>query len=435
MSYGRKVAYFYDDNVPNYYYGHDHPMKPKRIGMTHSLINHYKMYSLLHVYEPAKASREDLCMFHTPEYVEYLEKVNPKTFTRGTEKKNSFKIGETTDCPIFNGVFEFSQISAGGSIGAASMINNGAHDICVNWAGGLHHAKKSEASGFCYVNDTVLGILELLKYHPRVLYIDIDVHHGDGVEEAFFLTPRVMTVSFHQYGKDFFPGTGHHDSVGADEGKYHCLNVPLYPGITDQMYINLFQEVMSEVIAKFQPDAIVLQCGADSINDDKLGQFNLSTRGHGACVEFILKFGIPLMLLGGGGYTIENVARCWAYETSLALGVQIDNKLPPNEYSHEYSGPYLHVEAHATMENKNSKEHIEKLKVSVFERLKYLEGAPGFQFHDVPGPIRYEDFFDDDGLDNEKNQIMDKMQMEIEEDREISMFNPQLLSKPADHML
>jgi len=93
MSVGsRKVAYFYDDNVPNYYYGHDHPMKPKRIGMTHSLINHYKMYSLLHVYEPAKASREDLCMFHTPEYVEYLEKVNPKTFTRGTEKKIPLKL-------------------------------------------------------------------------------------------------------------------------------------------------------------------------------------------------------------------------------------------------------------------------------------------------------------------------------------------------------
>jgi len=370
-------------------------------------------------------------MFHTPEYVEYLEKVNPKNFTRGTEKKNSFKIGETTDCPIFNGVFEFSQISAGGSIGAASMINNGLHDICVNWAGGLHHAKKSEASGFCYINDIVLAILELLKYHPRVLYIDIDVHHGDGVEEAFFLTPRVMTVSFHQYGKDFFPGTGHHDSIGEGEGKYHCLNVPLYPGITDAMYINIFQDVISQVIAKFQPDAIVLQCGADSLNEDKLGQFNLSTKGHGACVEFILKFGIPMLLLGGGGYTIENVARCWAYETSLALGVQIDNKLPANEYSHEYSSPYLHVESNPTMENKNPKEHVEKLKVSVFERLRYLEGAPGFQFHDVPTQMNYDEFIEmEDNTDYEKKDP----DME-EEDRELSMMNPILLSKPSDHML
>ena len=224
------------------------------------------------------------------------------------------------------------------------MINEGQHNICVNWAGGLHHAKKCEASGFCYINDIVLCIIELLRFHPRVLYIDIDVHHGDGVEEAFFVTNRVMTVSFHQYGKDFFPGTGHHDSVGEGEGKYYTVNVPLFPGINDEMFVDLFRDVMTQVIDKFRPDAIVMQCGADSLNEDKLGRFNLSTRGHGACVDFILSLGIPLILLGGGGYTIQNVARCWTYETAVALGKTLENKLPPNEYSNEYTSPYLHVE-------------------------------------------------------------------------------------------
>ena len=178
------------------------------------------------------------------------------------------------------------------------------------------------------------------------MYLDIDVHHGDGVEEAFFTTNRVMTVSFHQYGKDFFPGTGHHDSVGESEGKYYSLNVPLYPGIDDETFLNIFQDVMKQVIDKYKPDAIVMQCGADSLNEDKLGQFNLSTRGHGACVDYMLKFGIPTILLGGGGYTIENVARCWTYETATALGRTLENKLPANEYSNEYSGPNLHVEVH-----------------------------------------------------------------------------------------
>lgn len=114
-------------------------------------------------------------------------------------------VGE--DCPVFDGVYEFCQISAGGSIASAVKLNHGSADIAINWAGGLHHAKKQEASGFCYVNDIVLSILELLKYHNRVLYIDIDVHHGDGVEEAFYLSDRVMTVSFHKYG-EYFPGTG-----------------------------------------------------------------------------------------------------------------------------------------------------------------------------------------------------------------------------------
>ena len=153
-----------------------------------------------------------------------------------------------------------------------------------------------------------------------------------------------MTVSFHQYGKDFFPGTGHHDSTGYGEGKNYALNVPLHTGITDDMFVDLFQDVISQVIGKYKPDAIVMQCGADSLNEDKLGSFNLSTHGHGSCVDFVLKLGIPLVLLGGGGYTIPNVARCWAYETSIALGKPIETKLPVHEYSNEYKVPVLHVE-------------------------------------------------------------------------------------------
>ena len=118
--------------------------------------------------------------------------------------------GEFTDCPVFDGLYDFCATYTGCSIDGAVKLNHGLTDIAVNWSGGLHHAKKMEASGFCYVNDIVLAILELLKYNPRVLYIDIDVHHGDGVEEAFYTTDRVMTLSFHKYG-DFFPGTGKND--------------------------------------------------------------------------------------------------------------------------------------------------------------------------------------------------------------------------------
>jgi len=121
-------------------------------------------------------------------------------------------LGEFTDCPVFDGLYDFCATYTGCSIDGAVKLNHGLTDIAVNWSGGLHHAKKMEASGFCYVNDIVLAILELLKYNPRVLYIDIDVHHGDGVEEAFYTTDRVMTLSFHKYG-DFFPGTGKNDCL------------------------------------------------------------------------------------------------------------------------------------------------------------------------------------------------------------------------------
>ena len=166
----------------------------------------------------------------------------------------------------------------------------------------------------------MIAILELLQVYPRVLYLDIDVHHGDGVEEAFYLTNRVMTVSFHQYGDEFFPGTGNIDEIGDYEGKNYSLNIPLKPNISDDSFYELFKDVMQGVMAKYRPHALVIQLGADSLCHDKLGQFNLSLKGHGNCLKYMLGYGLPTIMLGGGGYTIENVSRCWAYETGIALG-------------------------------------------------------------------------------------------------------------------
>lgn len=131
------------------------------------------------------------------------------------------------------------------------------------------------------MNDINISILELLKYHARVLYIDIDIHHGDGVQEAFFLTDRVMTVSFHKYGNSFFPGTGDMFELGADYGRYYSVNVPLKEGITDSDYSYIFKAVIDDVLEFYRPTAVVLQCGADSLGGDRLGCFNLSIKGHG----------------------------------------------------------------------------------------------------------------------------------------------------------
>jgi len=235
----------------------------------------------------------------------------------------SVNLGE--DCPVFDNLFEFCQIYAGGTLDAARRLNHKSCDIAINWAGGLHHAKKCEASGFCYINDLVLGILELLKYHARVLYIDIDVHHGDGVEEAFYFTDRVMTVSFHKYGDLFFPGTGDIKDIGEREGKYYAINIPLKDGIDDTSFTRLFKTIIAKVVETYLPGAIVLQCGADSLARDRLGCFNLSIEGHAECVKFVKKFNIPLLVTGGGGYTKENVARCWAVETGVLLDTELPN--------------------------------------------------------------------------------------------------------------
>lgn len=179
--------------------------------------------------------------------------------------------------------------------------------------------------------DIVLGIIELLRFHQRVLYIDIDVHHGDGVEEAFYTTDRVMTVSFHKYG-EYFPGTGELRDIGVGNGKYYAVNIPLRDGIDNVSYKSIFEPVIKAVMDWYQPGAVVLQCGGDSLSGDRLGCFNLSMQGHANCVHFVKGFGLPVLVLGGGGYTMRNVARTWAYETGILVGQKIGPDLPYNEY-------------------------------------------------------------------------------------------------------
>ncbi|KAJ7545844.1 hypothetical protein O6H91_08G012700 [Diphasiastrum complanatum] len=381
-SHKKRVAYFYDSEVGNFYYGPGHPMKPHRIRMTHSLLMHYGVHQKMEMLKPIPARYKDLCRFHEDDYVAFLKTVTPETQNKKQLRAlKRFNLGE--DCPVFDGLYSFCQTYAGGSVGGAVKLNHGHSDIAINWSGGLHHAKKCEASGFCYVNDIVLAILELLKYHARVLYIDIDIHHGDGVEEAFYTTNRVMTVSFHKFG-DYFPGTGDVRDVGHSEGKYYSLNAPLKDGIDDESYQSLFKPIITKVMEVFQPGAVVLQCGADSLSGDRLGCFNLSVKGHAECVRFMRSFDVPLLLLGGGGYTIRNVARCWCYETGIAVGVELDDKLPYNDY-YGYFGPdyTLHV-APSNMENRNTKSDLEFTRKYLVENLSRLQHAPSVPFQERP---------------------------------------------------
>lgn len=389
----KRVCYYYDSDIGNYYYGQGHPMKPHRIRMTHNLLLNYGLYRKMEIYRPHKATQDEMTKFHSDDYIRFLRSIRPDNMSEYNKQMQRFNVGE--DCPVFDGLYEFCQLSAGGSVAAAVKLNKQASEICINWGGGLHHAKKSEASGFCYVNDIVLGILELLKYHQRVLYIDIDVHHGDGVEEAFYTTDRVMTVSFHKYG-EYFPGTGDLRDIGAGKGKYYAVNIPLRDGMDDESYESIFVPIISKVMETFQPSAVVLQCGADSLTGDRLGCFNLTVKGHGKCVEFVKRYQLPFMMVGGGGYTIRNVSRAWTYETSVALGVEIANELPYNDYF-EYFGPdfKLHISP-SNMANQNTGEYLEKIKTRLFENLRMLPHAPGVQVQAIP-----EDAIPEDDSDNE----------------------------------
>ncbi|ETW84192.1 hypothetical protein HETIRDRAFT_155388 [Heterobasidion irregulare TC 32-1] len=380
----RRVSYYYDPDIGSYSYGQGHPMKPLRMRITHELVTVYDMLPKMEVLRARRATPEAMAAFHTDEYVHFLNKVTPDTAEELTYHGTRFLVGD--DNPAFEGIFEFCSISAGGTIAAAKRITSGAADIAINWAGGLHHAKKREASGFCYINDIVLGILELLRTFPRVLYVDIDCHHGDGVEEAFYTTDRVMTCSFHKFG-EYFPGTGTQEDKGRGKGKGYAVNVPLKDGLTDDSFRSIFEPVVSGIVDTFRPAAIVLQCGSDSLSGDKLGCFNVTMKGHAHCVQFIRNLNIPMILLGGGGYTVKNASRTWAYETACALGIEkdINLSLPWNEFF-EWFGPRYRLEvAESNMEDLNIKDgSLEKVKEIALKQLHELQPVPSVAMHDVP---------------------------------------------------
>ncbi|GAA5883397.1 hypothetical protein JCM3774_004146, partial [Rhodotorula dairenensis] len=347
--------------------------------------------------------------------------VTPDNVRHFTSVLSRFNIGD--DCPIFSDMYSYCRQYAGASLLAARKLVAGSTDIAINWTGGLHHAKKSEASGFCYVNDIVLAILELLRTHPRVLYIDIDIHHGDGVQEAFYNTNRVLTVSFHKYSPDFFPGTGHIDELGHALGKNFSLNVPLQDGIDNESYVALFKSIIEPTVATFRPSAVVLQCGADSLGADRLGCFNLSIAAHGECVRFVKAFGLPLIVLGGGGYTLKNVSRCWTYETAVLLGVEQDvpNALPSTPYDDFFAPDWkLHPElapGRTRLENLNSRESLERIRVGLLERVRYMHGAPGVQMQEVPPSLASWIADEDEQLDNDRGGGAGGGGEEEEEDR------------------
>ncbi|KAF7592733.1 histone deacetylase [Aspergillus hancockii] len=445
---GKKVAYFYDSDVGNYAYVSGHPMKPHRIRMTHSLVMNYGLYKKMEIYvstiavklllsavrrrladeqtpQRAKpASKYEMTQFHTDEYIDFLSKVTPDNMDTYAKEQSKYNVGD--DCPVFDGLFEFCGISAGGSMEGAARLNRNKCDIAVNWAGGLHHAKKSEASGFCYVNDIVLGILELLRFKQRVLYVDIDVHHGDGVEEAFYTTDRVMTVSFHKYG-EYFPGTGELRDIGVGQGKHYAVNFPLRDGIDDVSYKSIFEPVIKSVMEWYRPEAVVLQCGGDSLSGDRLGCFNLSMRGHANCVNFIKSFNLPTLILGGGGYTMRNVARTWAFETGILVGDPLNSELPYNDY-YEYFAPDYELDVRpSNMDNANTKEYLDKIRIQVVENLKRTSFAPSVQMTDVPRDPLVE------GMDDEAEAILDDMDEDDNKDKRYTKRRfDQYVEKPGE---
>ncbi|MEW6162318.1 MAG: acetoin utilization protein AcuC [Nitrospirota bacterium] len=328
-----KTAFIYSNEFSKFDYGPTHPFKIFRLKLTYELIKAYGLLSLpgTQYIEARMTEDEELLLFHDREYIEALKAANV-----GIEVPSAYYYGlGPGDNPIFKGLFDWSKLVTGASLQAASMVEDGEVDIAFNISGGLHHAMASRASGFCYINDIVIAIISLLKRGRRVAYIDIDAHHGDGVQEAFYDTDKVLTISIHETGRMLFPGTGFENEVGKGEGEGYSVNIPMPPFSDDELFLHAFHEVAPPLIKKFNPDIVFIQLGVDSFHSDPLAHLNYTNNGFCEAVKKIKEISPRLVALGGGGYDVANVAKAWTLAWAIMNGVDISDKIP-EDFLKEY---------------------------------------------------------------------------------------------------
>lgn len=265
---------------------------------------------------PEKATREELETFHLPAYLDALQRTG-----KGELDVAGLGMGlGTPDCPVFPGMYDYASLASGGTLTAARMIVEGEAGIVFNPSGGYHHAGPDYAAGFCYVNDVVLAAALMADAGKRVLFLDVDVHHGDGVQNAFYDRNDVMTVSFHETGKVLFPGTGFEDETGVGDGEGYAVNVPLPVGTYDEAYLTAFHQVAVPLLGAYGPDVIILELGMDGLSGDPLAHLHLTNNVYADIIADVLDVDRPILATGGGGYNIENTARGWALAWSVLCG-------------------------------------------------------------------------------------------------------------------
>lgn len=320
-----------------YNFGHSHPMAPERMELTAKLAGSLGLLDLDHVTvaAPDVASDAELCAVHSPEFVAAVRRVseNPDTpdHARG--------LG-TEDDPAFAGMHEASARLAGGSLLAAAAILDGSAVRAVNFGGGMHHASRDRASGFCIYNDAALAVQRLLDGGvQRVAYVDVDAHHGDGTQSIFWDDPRVLTISLHESGLTLFPGTGFANEIGGPNAQGSAVNVALPAGTADAGWLRAFHAVVPQLIGAFLPEVIVSQHGCDSHRLDPLAHLNISVDGQREAATAIGNLAARYcanrwISTGGGGYNVVSVVpRSWSHLIAIAAGRPVPLRTPvPEEW-------------------------------------------------------------------------------------------------------
>jgi len=305
-----RAAFLHSPEIEQYHYPPDCPFKTERAGMTRDILNGMGLLAGPQRGEVGfqAAPREVLERFHTARYLDTMQRT-----AAGELDVTGLGMGfGQPEVPVFREMYDYAALACGATLRGADLLTAGQADRAFNPSGGYHHAQPEMAVGFCYVNDVALACLVLADRVDRVLFLDVDVHHGDGVQDAFYDRSDVMTISLHESGRTLFPGTGFEDEIGTGDGRGYSVNVPLPVGTYDAAYLRAFDAVAVPLIGAFDPDVIVFEVGADGLANDPLAFLSLTNNAYEQIARRVAAFGKPVLATGGGGYHPENTARAWA---------------------------------------------------------------------------------------------------------------------------
>ena len=339
-----RSVFIYSDELANFEYSPTHPFRPVRARLTLDLCRRYDLIERpwIQTAKPAPLDFDNLAEFHDPAYLKMLKDLDSasvatelwpdlvscggRDFLTVDPKILRFGLG-TEDNPIFSGMYDYSALTAGATFLGAKMLAEGKIQVAFNPLGGFHHAGRDHAEGFCYVNDIAIAIQFLLKAGIRVAFIDIDAHHCNGVQDAFYRDPRVLVISFHENGRDLYPWSGFENEIGEGEGKGYTVNIPLPQNTDDDAFIRAFSEIVPPLLRSFSPDLVIGELGADTHISDPLTHLSMTNVGYCEAVKRLKELSPRLLGLGGGGYDVYKTARSW----TLAWGILNDLE-PRDEY-------------------------------------------------------------------------------------------------------
>ena len=344
-----EAAFIYDDALSRHELRQDHPMRPVRLRYTYELLESYGAFDgkTSRLVNPRTANEEELGWVHTPEYIDAVRRLseNPSNSLESSGSPETvvrperFGFSDRGDNPVYPGMYHAASLSSGATLVAAEMVAERLADVAFSISGGLHHAAPTHASGFCIFNDPAIAIRYFLDRGMRVAYVDVDAHHGDGVQDIFYRDDRVLTISIHESGQYLFPGTGFVTESGAGNGAGYSVNIPLYPYTEDELYLWAFREVAPPLLRAFAPDVLVTQLGIDSYHSDPITHLNLTSRGYTEIIREFARLEIPWLALGGGGYDVGAVARCWSLAYGVMLGVDWPDRVPDN-FANRFDGQH-----------------------------------------------------------------------------------------------